>query len=583
MKKLFLLSLFLFSAMPAAAQIFESGMSLYNAGDYTRAARVFEQLDEPRGQLFAAKSYYNLSKVHKALGYLKELEITDNFESEVSQDIQLTLALCHFELNNFARSLDLLYELKSSRRQSAIYFSGVRLYDQILDFLSEKQRLETYQMAEYAQVRFDVIRSAVGKYNVGKVQQLLDYFTENEPDPYRFPLGELESQLSDSTYQDYLNAYTYPKAPDGMMYNIGVALPSYTDTGAPFEVSREIYFGIMLAVEEFNTNQSDLKVFIDYLDTESQPQLAEQKVSDFAWKHRSDIIIGPLFSEVLKAYSLQAERYEIPILAPLANADSVALFSNYTYQFNPNFEVQGERMAEYAVNRLGYDSLAVLAESNGLGAASAAAFRYRALQLGAHVAYYDVHNLEDLGYDIREYTQVFTPDTLLIDSLRYVPVDAVYAPFTGIAAQTLVESLLTDLEAMRSEVNILGSEEWENVDLDARGMTNTDLSFTLSFDLGQDSLKTQTFETDYRLRFNRDPSLFSYIGYDVATIVLDNLLLVGNPEYLKDAMRFYRNKNTYTLDVDFRGKHVNQVVRIRDYYREEILADSLSNGTEGNR
>jgi hypothetical protein len=582
MKKLLLSGLFVLLNMPLSAQIFESGMSLYNAGDYERAARVFEQLDEPRGQLFAAKSYYNLAQIHKALSYLKETNISDNFESEVSQDIQLTKALCQFELKNFAASLDLLYELKSSRRQSAIYFSGVRLYDQILDFLSEKQRLIAYEQSDYAQVRFDVIRSAVGKYNAFKVQQLISFFIENEPNPYRFPLGELENQLRDSTYQDLLNAFTYPKAPDGMMYNLGVALPTYTDDGAPFQVSRELYFGIMLAVEEFNSNNTDLKVFINYIDTESKPELAEQKISAFAWQHQSDIIIGPLFSEVLKSYSLQAERYEIPLLAPLANADSVSLYSNYTFQFNPTFEVQGRRMAEYAIQKLEYDSLAVLAESNGLGAASASAFRYRAQELGAHIAYYDVHNLEDQGYDIREYTQVFTPDTLLIDSLRYVPVDAVYAPFTGIAAQTLVESLLTDLEAMKSEVNILGSEEWENVDLDSRGMNDTNLSYTLSFDLGQDTLKIQSFESNYRLRFNRDPSLFSFIGYDVASIALENLLIVGNPEYLKNAMRFYRNRNIYTLDVDFGGKHVNQAVRIRDYYREEVIPDSLNSEVEGN-
>ena len=575
MKKHFITLLLVFSGINLTnAQVFDTGMSLYNSGDYERAARIFEQVNEPRGYLFTAKSYYNLSKPSKALGSLSKFKSLG--DDDISQDAKLTKALSYFQLDNYASALDELYELSKSSRQTSILYNSIRYYEEILNYLSVEQRYQAYRKSDHEDVRFDLIKSSVGLYNIEIVKQLIEFFTENEPNAFRYPIGELESQLSDSMYAARVSNFRYPKAPEGTMYNIGVALPTLNQYGEAFEVSQHLYFGILLAVEEFNENQFDKKAFINYVDTESAHQLAENKMYDLAWKHNSDVIIGPLFSEMVESYSLQAERFQIPMIAPLANADSISVYRNYTYQFNPSFEIQGKRMAEYAVNQLQYDTLAVLAESNGLGGPSASGFRYRAEELGAHIAYYNVHDLESLGYDIRDYTKVFTTETLLVDSLRYVPVDAIYAPFTGIAAQTLVESLLTDLQALRSEIAILGSEEWENIDLDSLGMTSTELSYTKSFDIGADTLKINDFESNYRLRFNREPTLFSFIGYDVAEIVLESLLYVGNPVYLNDAMRFYRSNDKFTLDVDFNGTHINQKVSIEDYYRPEVISDTLA-------
>ncbi|MEO9886511.1 MAG: hypothetical protein ABJG33_12835, partial [Balneola sp.] len=61
-------------------------------------------------------------------------------------------------------------------------------------------------------------------------------------------------------------------------------------------------------------------------------------------------------------------------------------------------------MAQYAVNSLGLDTVAVLAEMDALGEASALAFRHEAERLGAFVQHFFLKDLESDGYDISEYT-----------------------------------------------------------------------------------------------------------------------------------------------------------------------------------
>lgn len=571
MKKILILSVFLLVSQFGYAQVFETGVSLYDAGDFIRAARVFEQVNEPRGYLFSAKSYFNLGESRKALHFLDK--VPTNSDPDIYQDALYTKALAYFELKNFSSSLDQLYQLSQSTSRTNIVFEGQRLYNQILAYLSTGQRYQAFNTTSYQKVRFDLIEGAIGVVDYSTLKTLLEYYKRTELNPQLYPTDRLDTQLVDSVSYSLSFNPGYPQVPEGTIYNIGVALPQYTSFGQNFGVSQNLYFGILLAVEEFNSNTPDRKVFVNYKDTESDPAIASNVMTDLVWNENADVIIGPLFSETAKVYAQLSEEFEVPMIAPLANSDSINLDNNYAFQFNPSFEAQGRKIAEYAVNTLGYDTVAVLAESNTLGAASASGFRYRAEELGAHISYYFVSDLQDLGYDITDYTRFFTSDSLLIDSLKYTPTKAIYAPFTGEAAPTLIESLLTDLEAMRSEVHLLGSEEWSTVDLETRRLDDTELAYTLSFVNTDDSLRIANFNTAYRLRFNREPDSFSYTGYDVATVLLEALQQVGNPVYLREALRNYRSNRTLSIDVDFRGTHVNQAIKVERFQRQVVVVD----------
>jgi ABC-type branched-subunit amino acid transport system substrate-binding protein len=258
-----------------------------------------------------------------------------------------------------------------------------------------------------------------------------------------------------------------------------------------------------------------------------------------------------------------AEQYQVPLIAPLANSDTLNVDNPYVYQANPTFTSHGRKMADYAVNNLQMDTLAVIAEKNSLGEASAFAFRDRAEKLGAKVTHFFVDDLESKGYDITEYTKFFTTDDAKIDSLgNYHYIDGIYAPFTGQPASTLAELLMVDLEAKNSNIPIMGSQEWGNFDIPEVQLENQPIYFSESYYIDQKSKRVEQFRKTFKERFDTEPNRFAMIGYDVATYVLKTLERVENPAYLKNALKEQPLYEGIISNINFKGEHINQEVKV---------------------
>lgn len=552
------------------AQDFQDGLTLYEQGDYERALRILENSSEPEALLFAGKSHFALSNYLMALSYLNKVDNTAPLD--INHDARYTAALAYFQLDNFSEALDLLKELGFSNPSTTPSSrAAIVLYDQILGYLTPKQRFDVFRHVDNDEIRMDLLESSIGSVKYTTAVTLVDLFKRSVSDYNINRLNAIETQLSDSvSYSESYRQNQYLTSPKGLAYNIGVALPEFDFESSEYEIAQHIYLGIQLAVEEFNSSNPDQKAFIYYKKTNGDDD-AESIISDLVWNKDVDMIIGPLFSQVAKEFSGLAEDYQIPMLLPLANADSLDLYNDYVFQMNPTFASQGKKMARHAFS-LGYDTLGVIAEARSLGAPAARSFLHEFERLGGFIEYYFEEKLDDIGYDITDYTKFFTTDTL--DSVAMV--QGVYAPFTGTIAPTLIESMLTDLEAMRSTVDIFGSEEWAGVDLDSRRLNQTNLSYTESFSVDTSTTEASEFTSAFRLRFETIPNQFAYIGYDAAEIVLQTLQRVKNPAYFRDALKNVNNFRGLSMDVSFQKTHVNQDVviqRLQRYTEEEIIEE----------
>lgn len=548
------------------AQSLDAGKNLYKNGDYERAIRVFSEIDEPESNLFTAKSYFALGDYLKAKAYLNKVLVAENSDSFLPE-AKYTKALVLFQLDDFAASLDLLNELKKARFNNIFYSRSLTLYDQLISYLSINQIKTVFKQSNNNEVLSDVISGALGRVDYSKAKVLLDTFKSSLIDSTEIDIYQIESALSDSlAYSSRYPFRKYSYAPKGMAYQIGVALPSFGIESENYEISQHLYFGIQLAVEEFNTNQTDKKAFLNFVQTNIDSVKPEDVLNQLIWKNDVDVVIGPLFSNVAKSFSDLAESYEVPIITPLANSDELNIANNYMFQTNPTFSAQGKKMAQYAVNTLGLDTLAVLAEMNALGEASALAFRHEAERLGAHVQHFFLEDLASNGYDIIDYTAYLSKTDTLMPSPG---LKAIYTPFTGAAAPTLIRNLLTDLEASRSDYILLGSEEWEGTDLENTRLPETTIHYTKSFEVRYGDSDVENFASNFRLRFQTEPNQFAFIGFDVANIVLNTLDRVENPDYLKNGLHELTKYRGLSSDIGFSTEHINQQVIIKSITREE--------------
>jgi len=549
-----------------SAQSIESGKNLYQNGDYERAVRVFEGINNAEAHLYLGKSYFAMADYLKAKAYLDlvlEAESDTNFLTEA----KYTKALVLFQLDDFSASLDLLYEIKSTRVNNIYYSRSITFYDQVLSYLSIDQIRTVFRQTANQEILADVISGALGRVDYNKAKTLLNTFKSSMIDSSTVDLFQIEAALRDSLiYSSRYPFRKYSNAPNGMAYQIGVALPSFDVDSENYEIPQHLYFGIQLAIEEFNSNQTTKKAFLNFAQTNVDSIQSEDVLNELIWKKDVDVVIGPLFSNVAKSFADLAEVYEVPIVTPLANSDSLNLANNYMFQTNPTFAVQGKKMAQFAVNSLRLDTVAVLAEMNALGEASALAFRHEAERLGAFVQHFFLEDLRSNGYDISEYSAYLSKTDTLLPSPG---LKAIYAPFTGSAAPTLIRNLLTDLEASESDYVLLGSEEWMDTDLESIRLPETNIHYSQSFDIKYSETDVENFASNFRLRFQTEPNQFAFIGFDVAQLVLSTLDKVGNPDYLKKGLMEVSNYRGLSSEIGFQKEHVNQKVIIKSIYREE--------------
>ncbi len=565
LSSLLFISIFSISAI---SQSLQDGKTLFQEGDYERAIRVFESIDSPEANLFTAKSYFALAEYLKARKNINE--VIDSGNSDIIAEAKYTQALILFQLDDFSSSLEALSDIKENHNDSFFYSRGLTFYDQLVSYLSINQINDVFKQTSDPQILLDVVNGALGRLDYSKARTLLNIWKSAFDDAsmqYNNQLNQIETALQDSlTYSSRYSFRTYSNAPNGIAYQIGVALPSFDMDSPNYEVPQHLYFGIQLAIENFNADQPNKKAFIQYAKTNSDSIKAEDVLNELIWKEDVDAIIGPLFSDVAQSFSELAETYEIPVITPLANSDALNLANNYFFQTNPTFAVQGKKMAQYAVNNLGLDTLAVLADSESLGAASALAFRHEAERLGAFIQHFFFEDLEANGYDILEYTQYLSKTDTLVPAPG---LKAVYAPFTGSAASTLVRNLITDLEASESDYILLGSEEWSDVEVEDIRLPETSIHYTSGYEVNYGETPVEEFASSFRIRFQTEPNRFAFIGYDVANVVLDVLTRVENPDYLKKGLLDLSRYQGLSYNFTFDGEHINQFVKIKSKYQIE--------------
>ncbi len=559
MKKFLALFVILFLVSEyTSAQSFQDGVNLYESEQFEEAIEIFRGLDSDEGNLFIGKSYLALGNYPLSRHYLNRVQ--ESARTSIQQEAEFTKAVLYFRTKDYASSLNTLNSLLESQNRTGIQLDARRLYNQIIRYLDISERFDAVQKAQSPSLRMDIAQQSKRQLDEPLFRSLVNELIRLEPD------STLHDQILEALELDQIsqiNTFSYPSAPEGTVYHIGVVLPTFDEEDPDFTIPRNLYYGIMLAAEEFNSRNSDRKVQLIFKNSAESPDTTAMAITELAWARHADAVIGPLFSDTAQRMAELAEEYRVPMLAPLANSDELNLDYNYTFQFNPTFEVHGRKMARYAVQELGLDTLAVITEANSLGRESALSFRREAERLGAYVSYFFEDDFAAIGYDLSDYTKVFTPDQALIDSLDYTPTQAIYAPFTGQASTTMASLLMNDLEAMGSRQIILGSEDWQNTELSAYQRRTFEIYHSQASGTAADSTTVAYFEEDFASRFNTSPDRFARMGYDTATFLLQSLETAGNPSYLG---RVLRNRDVYNgqaLRIHFDGHRINQMVYIK--------------------
>lgn len=537
---------------PVQGQSFDQGLQLYQEGEYAKAAILFDQIHTSQGLLFAGKSYFGMKDFATAKSRLLKIEEDNN--PQFSTEADYTLSLIHFKQKDFGDALIRLSALSGQQVNSQIAVESENLYDGILKYLTFDQRNEILGYTESDSLKYDLVSTALGRVDVDEARILFTKMRNSTDNISSDQLEEISSILNDDAQYADLQENTSLEPPPGLTYNIGVALPAYPADKNEYRVAQGLYLGYTLAAEQFN-DQHDTKINLTYQNTGIESDSAQQAL-EVLTSTGVDAIVGPLFSERAQTMANVSEDHQTPILAPLANSESISQEDGYFFQINPTVSIHGKSMADYAVRSLNFDKVAVIAARGSDGEISAKAFREEMEELNADVPYFFIEDLGSRGYGLSKYTRLLSDEQSSAAADSSVP--AVYVPFTGNTATTLIDHLLGQLNTLESRIAILGSQEWANASFSSDKIGARPVYFTESFYDRPGSTKINRFESEFRSRFNRAPNRFAMIGYDTATFLLQTLERVVNPVLLKEGLFEQPPYRGLGTNIHFNGSNINQ-------------------------
>lgn len=505
----------------------QRALELYSVGRYNEAVEVLSGSTDSRSILLSAKSYYASGNFTNSATLSMSLLADSNLL--LKSEAQVVLAMSLYQQDDHAGALNTLDQLLDSEysNQLSIRSLATSLKKELLTSLSHRQRMESIGKIRSETTKRSLVTDFFDRYPKELATQLIQQ------------LSRYDSKFESASFQRRIdNLDPYPKVPQnptyvsGSIINLGILLPAFESDATNKSVSRGLYNGVLIAVDEYNRTHSDRKIQLHFIETEQLPRNSLDQVNRKLESLGIDAIIGPLYSEQVRDVSSMARRLGIPVLAPLANTFERSNEMDLVYQMNPSFESRGESTARIAYEDLNLRKIGVMAESGTQGENEARAFVQRFTDLGGEVPYLFIENFAEMGYFVGEHTPWFANNQALVDSTEFVvdTLDAVYFPFTGEVAGTLLNLTLTGLEAYSPDYYILGNEEMAYIDHSAERLRKLKLMYTGTSNLDQSTAEVQNFRFDYLNRSGVDPNTFSFLGYDLAKYYLWAIDLIGNPD-----------------------------------------------------
>ena len=316
------------------------------------------------------------------------------------------------------------------------------------------------------------------------------------------------------------NGGSNTEAADGSV-KIGV---QFEMTGVVADYGTAEMNGAMLAIKDANAKAGTEKyVAVQYnnkSDTTEAVTLAAQHVSDGVAG-----VVGPATSDNSAATYQILNEAGIPVISPSATQNNITIQDvnadpekPYDYVYRVCFEdsYQGAAMAQYAYDTLGKKNIVIYADTTDYAKGLSEAFEAQFTKLGGKVVAKESYVSNDT-----EFSSVLT-------KLKGVDFDAMYIP--GYYNETGL--IIKQARNMGIDQTILGGDGFDSVVLaDLAGAENlNDVYFTTAYTTVDASEKLQAFIDSYKKEYNVDPSMFSALAYDAASVLIQAIEEAGSVE-----------------------------------------------------
>ena len=346
-------------------------------------------------------------------------------------------------------------------------------------------------------------------------------------------------------------------APVLTQFKVGVISPL---TGDLSEMGQEMVQGIKLALRRSDFTHVDLIIE----DCRSDPIQTVQAAQKLVRDESVVAIIGPVRSETTVGAAAVANCEEVVLITPTATETGLSDIGSYIFQLNVTPQRQGEAMAEYAVDQLGFKRFAVLSVSDSYGKDLAGAFVSEVERLGGTILsqewYYEgttdfspqLTHIREAGLVLEQADssawewKIFELKTSgLIDTTTdelFPPVDSIDGLFLAAYAEDIA-LIAPQVAFQKISTQLLGANSWNSEEVVHAGGTYVEGAiFAADFFERNPSDQYLEFLDAYQRRYGEYPTNVAALGYDAMKLV-SNILEEGirSREQLRDRLEKTHN------------------------------------------
>ncbi len=338
----------------------------------------------------------------------------------------------------------------------------------------------------------------------------------------------------------------------GETLHVSLLLPLSVN-GRPSSAFTSFYNGFKMGLEAVKT-QYGRDIELTLFDTKRDTLAIEKIISDPVFE-ASDLIVGPIYEDILAPVLAFAERENIPLVFPLATLKEsqssmlfqIAPLDEGRYEKADDLFAEGKHVTLVYTNKVDKDYEAEI--MNLLGGRPYA----------KHTYYYEhptviAKRIQNGTRSASDLTSVIDNDkdnTIVIMSDNETDVDRVLSALAS-ARIGIVSRGQGD-----PKFKVLGNSDWNRYNnIDRSVFFKDQVVFFSSYHAKRDASIIKLFDSDYIKRYYHAPTLFAYRGYDVAYIFGEGLF--SDIQYNMEGRTFAPLQSRYRFEANPEsGVHTN--------------------------
>lgn len=308
----------------------------------------------------------------------------------------------------------------------------------------------------------------------------------------------------------------------------------------------EFYQGLLLAAKKMKSFGVSVEFIVK--DTKANSQRVRDILSLNSME-QVDLIIGPVYSDNFRMASAFAKEHKINIVAPFKlKYENLVVTNPYAFLANPSKETEVGNISSFLSGS--YDK-SILVVHNGTMDEQDMIETYKKKLVTAFAPYQNINEIvfKQVNFKAGGATAVENALSVGLHNIVIIPSND----------QVFITNVVTKLNYLTEhyKITLYGMSAWENFrNIEIEYLKNLKFHYGTASYVNKYDKSVKNFDYSYKTYFKTDPSIYSYMGYDISYFFLNVLKDFG--KHFQFCLPSAINKNyTNGLCYSFNFKRVS--------------------------